>query len=147
MPITLPSLRPDELERLNTPAYVIFRDRLLQNLDSMIRVAKSPSRLRPHCKTHKMGQIIRLWIERGVTKHKAATIAECEMCAAAGATDVLFAYNPVGPNVGRLVTLAKTFPACRFTATTDHEQPLRALSAAAAAAFAAAALLAAFADA
>jgi D-serine deaminase-like pyridoxal phosphate-dependent protein len=134
MSITLPSLHPDTLAQLNSPAYVIFRDRLLQNLDSMIRVAKQPSRLRPHCKTHKMDRIIRLWVERGVTKHKAATIAECEMCAAAGATDVLFAYNPVGPNIARMVALAKTFPGCRFTATTDHEQPLRALSAAAAAA-------------
>ena len=60
MSITLPSLHTDTLAQLNSPAYVIFRDRLLQNLDSMIRVAKQPSRLRPHCKTHKMDRIIRL---------------------------------------------------------------------------------------
>ena len=131
MSLNLPAIHPDELARLNSPAYVIFRDRLLNNLDSMLQVAGSPGRLRPHCKTHKMAEIIRLWIQRGVMKHKAATIAECEMCAAAGATDVLFAYNPVGPNLQRLVRLAQTFPNCRFNCTTDHEVPLRALSAAA----------------
>ena len=111
---------------------VIFRDRLLANLDSMLVMAGHPSRLRPHCKTHKMEQIIRLWVEQGVTKHKAATIAECEMLAAAGATDVLLAYNPVGPNIGRVVALATKFPACRFSVTTDHEKPVQLLSAAAA---------------
>ncbi|GDX90497.1 MAG: D-TA family PLP-dependent enzyme [Planctomyces sp.] len=134
MGLSLPTILPEELQRLPSPQLVIFRDRLLSNLDSMLKLAKSPARLRPHCKTHKMHRIIRLWVERGVLKHKAATIAECEMCASAGATDVLYAYNPVGPNIDRLVALAGAYPQCRFRATTDHERPLRQLSAAAAAA-------------
>ena len=93
---SLPVVETSALETLLSPSMVIFRDRLLANLDSMLVLAGHPSRLRPHCKTHKMEQIIRLWVEQGVTKHKAATIAECEMLAAAGATDVLLAYNPVG---------------------------------------------------
>lgn len=131
MSLNVPSIDASELLRLNSPSLVIFRQRLIDNLQSMLTVAKSPSRLRPHCKTHKMDQIIRLWIERGVTKHKAATIAECEMLAAAGATDVLFAYNPVGPNVQRIVELAARFPACRFVVTNDHPKPLQELSTAA----------------
>ena len=79
-----------------------------------------------------MEQIVRLWVEQGVTKHKAATIAECEMLAAAGANDVLLAYNPVGPNIARVISLAVKFPACRFSVTTDHEKSLQSLSAAAA---------------
>lgn len=129
---TLPVIEPSALENLLSPSMVIFRDRLFANLDSMLVLAGHPSRLRPHCKTHKMEQIIRLWIEKGVTKHKAATIAECEMLAAAGATDVLLAYNPVGPNIGRVIALAAMFPACHFSVTTDHENPLQLLAAAAA---------------
>ncbi len=133
MTFTLPSIDRGELAGLLSPSLVIFREQLLANLDGMLAMAKSPSRLRPHCKTHKMEQVIRLWVERGVTKHKAATIAECEMLAAAGATDVLFAYNPVGPNVARVVALAQKFPGCEFIVTNDHEKPLRELSGAAAA--------------
>jgi len=129
---SLPAIESSALESLLSPSLVIFRDRLLANLDSMLVMAGHPNRLRPHCKTHKMEQIIRLWVEQGVTKHKAATIAECEMLAAAGATDVLLAYNPVGPNIGRVVALATKFPACRFSVTTAHEKPLQLLSAAAA---------------
>ena len=132
MSLTVPSIHSDDLATLASPCLVIFLDRLLANLDGMLKIAGNPARLRPHCKTHKMDQIIRLWVERGVTKHKAATIAECEMLAIAGATDVLLAYNPVGPNVARLVALAKEFPECRFSCTTDHERPLRQLSAEAA---------------
>ena len=85
---SLPVIEMSALETLLSPSLVIFRDRLLANLDCMLVMAGHPSRLRPHCKTHKMEQIIRLWVEQGVTKHKAATIAECEMLAAAGASAV-----------------------------------------------------------
>jgi D-serine deaminase-like pyridoxal phosphate-dependent protein len=132
MLFTVPSIDPSELAGLPSPSLVIFHERLIANLDEMLVMAQHPKRLRPHCKTHKMDQVVRLWLERGVTKHKAATIAECEMLGAAGAKDVLFAYNPVGPNVGRIVALARKFPACGFTVTTDHERPLHELSEAAA---------------
>lgn len=127
----LPAIESSVLETLNSPMMVIFRERLQANLDSMLVMAGHPSRLRPHCKTHKMEHIVRMWVEQGVTKHKAATIAECEMLASAGATDVLLAYNPVGPNIGRVVALATKYPACRISVTTDHEIPLQLLSAAA----------------
>lgn len=132
MPQSLPVIEQSALESLLSPSLVIFRERLQANLDSMLVMAGHPNRLRPHCKTHKMERIIRLWVEQGVTRHKAATIAECEMLATAGATDVLLAYNPVGPNINRVVALATKFPSCRFSVTTDHEKPLQQLSAAAA---------------
>ncbi len=55
------------------------------------------------CKTHKLPQIVRMKLAKGITKFKVATIAEAEMVAAAGAADVLLAYQPVGPQIGRLL--------------------------------------------
>ena len=49
-------------------------------------------------------------LDQGITKFKCATIAEAEMVAACGAPDVLLAYQPVGPNVNRLIQLVRTFP-------------------------------------
>src|SRR5262245_35559930 len=86
-----------------SPGLVIFRDQVEKNLDEVIRVAGSPSRLRPHCKTHKMREICQMQLARGVTKHKCATIAEAEMLAEAGAKSIFLAYNPVGPNIRRVV--------------------------------------------
>ncbi len=132
MAFQLPLISRSDLEQLPSPSMVVFLDRVHSNMDSMIRMAGSVDRLRPHCKTHKMEAIVKMLIEKGIRKHKAATIAEVEMLAEAGATDVLLAYNPVGPNIARVVQLAQRFPQCRLTVTADHAAPVAQLSAAAA---------------
>ncbi len=117
-----------------SPSLVIFRDLVEQNLAEMIRIAGSPARLRPHCKTHKMRQIVELQLAAGITRYKCATVAEAEMLAQAGVKDIFLAYNPVGPNIGRVVQLAQKFPGVRLSVTADHPAPLTKLGQAAAAA-------------
>ncbi|MBI3876182.1 MAG: D-TA family PLP-dependent enzyme [Verrucomicrobia bacterium] len=94
----------------------------------MIAIAGSPARLRPHMKTHKLPEVIRLQLDTGVTKFKCATIAEAEMVAQCGAPDVMLAYPPLGPNVRRLIQLARQYPRTRFSAIADDEGVLRKLS-------------------
>src|SRR5438874_5596254 len=96
----------------------------------MIRVAGSAGRLRPHCKTHKMREIVQMQLARGIVKHKCATIAEAEMLAEAGAKDIFWAYNPVGPNIGRVARFVQKFPAVRLAVTGDAAGPIAALGAA-----------------
>jgi D-serine deaminase-like pyridoxal phosphate-dependent protein len=74
-----------------------------------------------------MREVIELELARGITKHKCATIAEAEMVAEAGAKDVFLAYNPVGPNIGRVAQFVKKFPRVRFAVTADHSRPVAAL--------------------
>src|SRR5262245_21559590 len=93
----------------------------------MIRIASSPARLRPHCKTHKMREVMELQLARGITKHKCATIAEAELLVEAGARDVFLAYNPVGPNIGRVAALVRKYSDLQFKVTADHPKPLAAL--------------------
>lgn len=107
-----------------SPALLIYPDRVEENLRNMIQRAGGVSRLRPHVKTHKLPQIIRLKLEAGITKFKAATIAEAEMTAAAGGTDVLLAYQPVGPNARRFVELIRKFPGTRFSTLVDNPATL-----------------------
>ncbi|HLJ10759.1 MAG TPA: D-TA family PLP-dependent enzyme, partial [Planctomycetaceae bacterium] len=90
-------------------------------------IAARPERLRPHCKTHKMPQVTKIELARGIVKHKCATLAEAEMLAQAGARDVLISYNLVGPNIGRAVELVKKFPKVSFQAQADHPGPIAAL--------------------
>ncbi len=113
-----------------SPGLVVFRELLEHNLDAMVRIAGGAERLRPHCKTHKMPAIVRLLLERGIERHKCATIAEAEMLAQCGVQDVLIAYQLVGPNIGRLIRLMDKFPDARFTVLIDHPRPLEELSAA-----------------
>jgi D-serine deaminase-like pyridoxal phosphate-dependent protein len=113
---------------LISPSLLFFKDLIRRNIAHVVEVAGSPQRLRPHVKTHKTPQIVEMELQAGITKHKCATLAEAEMCAAAGATDVLIAYPIVGPNGRRLAHLVATFPRCRFSVTADHPAPVEALS-------------------
>ena len=82
----------------SSPALLIYRDIVRENLQAMIAMARGADRLRPHVKTHKMAEIVRMARAVGHPQAKCATIAEAEMVAAAGGTDVLIAYPLVGPN-------------------------------------------------
>jgi D-serine deaminase-like pyridoxal phosphate-dependent protein len=120
--------RLDEPSALLSPSLLIFRDLVRQNLEGMIGMAGGADRLRPHVKTHKMAALVRMAEAMGIRKHKCATIAEAEMVAAAGGTDVLVAYPMVGPNVGRLARLVRAYRTTTFRAVVDHPESARALS-------------------
>ncbi|MBL9091532.1 MAG: D-TA family PLP-dependent enzyme [Planctomycetaceae bacterium] len=103
------------------PALLIYPDRVERNLQRMIAAAGGPERLRPHVKTHKMAEVVRMKLAAGITKFKAATIAESELCASCGAPDVLLSFPQTGPNIDRLVRLVATFPNTHFSTLTDDE--------------------------
>src|SRR5436309_13767102 len=115
-----------------SPALLVYSDRIQENNRRMIRIAGGVKTLRPHMKTHKMPEVIRMQVEQGITRFKCATIAEAEMTAAAGAEDVLLAYQPVGPNVDRFLELAARFPSVRFSCAADNPASVGDLSDAAA---------------
>lgn len=111
-----------------TPALLVFRELLEDNIDRMIQMAGDASRLRPHAKTHKMREVARLELARGITKHKCATFAEAEMLADAGVPDILLGYNLVGPNLNRAVKFRRKFPDVKLAVTADHPRPIAQLS-------------------
>src|SRR6266508_326544 len=115
-----------------TPALLVYPDRIQANIRRMVATAGCVESLRPHMKTHKMPEVIRMQVEQGITRFKCATIAEAEMTAAAGAEDVLLAYQPVGPNVARFLELAARFPSVRFSCAADNPASVGDLSDAAA---------------
>ena len=94
-------------DEISSPALLIYPDRIAENIRRMIAIAGAASRLRPHVKTHKMPEVIRLCLAQGIDRFKASTIAEVEMTAGAGGRDILLAYPVVGPAAARLVALAK----------------------------------------
>ncbi|MSU70440.1 MAG: D-TA family PLP-dependent enzyme [Opitutaceae bacterium] len=117
-----------------SPALLIYHERVVENIRRTVALAGGVERLRPHVKTHKLAPIIALELAQGIRKFKVATIAEAEMCAAAGAPDVMLAYQPVGPNVRRIVELAQKFSRTGFSCLVDNSATVLALGAAATAA-------------
>jgi D-serine deaminase-like pyridoxal phosphate-dependent protein len=111
-----------------SPALLIYPDRVRDNIRRMIAMAGDIERLRPHIKTHKLPEVLRMQMGQGISKFKCATIAEAEMAAQCGAVDVLLAYQPVGPNVQRLTQLIRSFPATKLSAIADDAASIRALA-------------------
>jgi D-threonine aldolase len=121
----------DDVSLLASPALVIDAEVFEANMRLMIEMAGRADRLRPHCKTHKMAAVTQRELAAGIVKHKAATIAEVEMLAREGATDVLLAYPVVGPQIQRAIALRKAYPALKLKVLVDDMQAAEALSAAA----------------
>ncbi len=113
---------------VSSPALLVYPDRIENNIKKMISVVKDPEMLRPHVKTHKMPEIVRMQMKQGIRKFKCATIAEAEMTAECGADDILLAYQPVGPGIKRFFMLKKKFPHSRISCIADCENIIRHLS-------------------
>lgn len=119
---------------IDSPALLIYPDRVRENIRRMIALAGGAVRLCPHVKTHKLAQLTRMQLDLGITGFKCATIAEAEMVAGAGAANIILAYQLVGPNVARFIQLARRFPKTRFSTIADNEISIRAIASAAEAA-------------
>ncbi len=104
---------------LPSPALLVYPEKIKENTALAVSIAGSPERLRPHIKTHKTAEIVRIQQEAGISRFKCATIAEAEMLAKRGAKDILIAYQLVGPNINRLVELGREFGEASFKAIVD----------------------------
>lgn len=103
-----------------SPALMVYSDLMEKNIQAALNIAKDPSKLRPHVKTHKTREIVQIEMKYNIRKHKCATLAEAEMLAESGITDILIAYQLVGPNIQRLVSLKERFPECDFKVLIDN---------------------------
>ncbi|QDT02983.1 D-threonine aldolase [Rubripirellula lacrimiformis] len=126
----------DTLGDVESPGLLIHPATIATNIQQMIEIVggdKHIDRLRPHIKTHKMPDVVRLQVAAGIRRFKAATLAEAEMASRAGATDVLIAYPMVGPNIDRLIRLRNDQNQTRFAVVADNVENCRVLASAAAA--------------
>ena len=118
-----------EIEEIDSPSLIVYKDRVLKNLGKMISMVGNPERLMPHVKTHKMEAIIKLQLSLGIRNFKCATIAEAEMTGSAGAENVLIALQPVGPKFSRLINLIRKFPEVNYSVIIDNAETVRKLNA------------------
>lgn len=119
-----------EVTQTDTPAVVIYEDRVKENIRATVLEIGDVQRLRPHVKTCKIREVVQLMQDAGINKFKCATIAEAEMLGMQHAADVLLAYQPIGPKVNRLLQLVQQYPDTRFSCITDHKDAAAALAAA-----------------
>ncbi len=115
----------ENIAELDTPALVIYPDRVKANIQTAIKMIGEVDRLRPHIKTNKAIEPTKMMIEAGIHKFKCATIAEAEMLGICKASDVLLAYQPSGPKLHRFVAVIKKYPGTVYSCLTDNLEAAR----------------------
>jgi D-serine deaminase-like pyridoxal phosphate-dependent protein len=110
----------NKIDLIDSPALVIYPDRVKENIRILKSMVDDTQQLRPHVKTHKTKEATLLLMEQGIHKFKCATIAEAEMLAMCKAKDVLMAYQPVGPKLSRFIGLMKKYPFTKFSCLIDN---------------------------
>lgn len=117
------------IEEIDTPALLIYPERVKQNIEKSIALVHSIEQLRPHVKTHKLLEITKMMMQAGIHKFKCATIAEAEMLGLAKAKDVLISYPVLGPKIKRLQALKQQYPETKFSCLIDNIDTATQLSA------------------
>lgn len=110
----------DDIDTIDSPALVIYRERVLENINTMLSMIDDVKRLRPHVKTHKVKEAVSLMMKAGVHKFKCATIAEAEMLGLSSAPDVLLAYQPTKPKLKRFIEIIKKYTSTKFSCLVDN---------------------------
>jgi D-serine deaminase-like pyridoxal phosphate-dependent protein len=110
----------NDVHTLDSPALVVYPERVKKNIGTLISMIDDVARLRPHVKTFKNKEVARLMMDAGIGKFKCATIAEAEMLAMCKAPDVLLAYQPVGPKLNRFINLINAYPETKFSSLVDN---------------------------
>ena len=108
------------IDAIDSPALVIYAERVLENISKAKFMIDNVERLRPHVKTHKTTEATIVMMQAGIHKFKCATIAEAEMLAMVNAPDVLLAYQPVAAKLQRFIALIKKYPGTKFSCLVDN---------------------------
>ena len=115
----------NNIDQVDSPALIIYPDRVKENIRKLISMVEDVQWLRPHVKTNKSIEASLYMIMGGISKFKCATIAEAEMLAMCNAKDVLLAYQPTGPKLKRFVELVRQYPETKFSCLLDNIEAAR----------------------
>jgi D-serine deaminase-like pyridoxal phosphate-dependent protein len=119
-----------DVRSVDTPALLLDLDRVERNLDRMAaQIAATPVKLRPHAKTHKTARIAQMQLDRGAIGICCAKLAEAEVLAGGGISDILITTELAGEHkIRRLIALARR---ATLTIVVDDAGAAAAISAAA----------------
>jgi D-serine deaminase-like pyridoxal phosphate-dependent protein len=116
------------IDEVDTPALVVYPERVLENIKRLKKTVSAVNLLRPHVKTQKNIEASKLIISQGINKLKCATIAEAEMLGMCEAKDVLLAYQPLKAKFLRLLNVMEAYPKTKYSCLVDNVQTAQMIS-------------------
>lgn len=113
---------------VHTPCLLVYPEVVGRNVDRMSGILGGLERIRPHIKTHKCKQVVKLLMGRGIGKFKCASVAEVRMLIECGAGDIQLAYPLVGPAIRSLALLLAEHRDAGVSVTVDDPGSAAALN-------------------
>lgn len=115
------------IDTLSTPALLFYKERLIQNVETITDYMADVDLLRPHVKTHKSKEVCKLLISYGINKFKCATLREITLLIDAGAKDILMAYPLVGSDIRQFCKMVFENKHIQFSCIIDDVDSYRSL--------------------
>jgi len=116
------------IDEVDSPALIVYPERVLENIERLKKTVSSVDLLRPHVKTQKNIEATKLIISQGINKFKCATIAEAEMLGMCEAKDVLLAYQPLKTKFLRLLKVMEAYPKTKYSCLVDNVETAQMIS-------------------
>ncbi len=123
MDLALDVYKVEDVDRLITPALLIYPQLVDSNIDATLTMAgKDPDRWRPHIKTAKSRRSFARLIGHGIRNFKCSTTLELLTACEAQTEDVLLAYSVTGANARRTLQIAEQFPRTRISVLVESAE-------------------------
>jgi len=119
----------DGIDQIDTPALVIYPERVVANISRLKAMVPSVDMLRPHVKTNKSVAATKLMVDHGITKFKCATLPEAEMLGICKAPDVLLAYQPSKIKLEKFIGLIRFYSHTSYSCLVDNIESAEMISA------------------
>lgn len=125
-----PTYHINDVSLIDSPALLVFSEIVGANIDTALNMVSGSDTtlLRPHVKTVKCLEVIRLAMAKGIDRFKCSTIAEAELLGMAGAKDVLLCYQLSDTKARRFAALREKYSETVFSALVDNRQSALMLS-------------------
>jgi len=125
--MTIATAIPSPLAQINTPAAVIDMVQMARNIDRMqARMNALGVRFRPHVKTSKSVDVVRLQTQAGACGITVSTLKEAELFFAAGITDIFYAVGIAPHKLAQAAALLRA--GCQLRILVDNVAAAQAIA-------------------
>ncbi|MFZ8960887.1 MAG: D-TA family PLP-dependent enzyme [Flavobacteriaceae bacterium] len=123
-PTSLPWYAIEEESQPLTPGLLVYPKRIEHNIEAMISLAGDVKRLIPHIKTHKMAEIVKMQMSKGIRQFKCATLSEVQLLIRCEVDGILLAHQPTAEKISLFLEWQKQYPNQHFSTLVDNEASL-----------------------
>lgn len=118
----------EDVDKIESPKLLVYPQRVINNIRSMIQVAGDPQRLYPHIKTHKTKEVVEICKRFGIDKFKCATLGEADLLGHCDVKEVVFSMPLQMQMMDRFRQIESNYPQTEFSALVDNLELLNQLT-------------------